>query len=95
MTISHYDIRFETDDRGFTINNNGFFISNDTNGEYICSFTPSGIRFAGKTDNNIPTANGGFIDIDNYALKSVYDKKIAALEARIAALEAKHPEATA
>lgn len=48
------------------INNNGFFISND-DGEYICSFTPSGISFAGKTDNNIPTANGGFIDIDNFA----------------------------
>lgn len=66
MTISHSDIRLETDDRDFTINNNGFFISND-DGEYICSFTPSGIRFAGKTDNNIPTANGGFIDIDNFA----------------------------
>lgn len=67
MTISHSDIRLETDDRDFTINNNGFFISNDDDGEYICSFTPSGIRFAGKTDNNIPTANGGFIDIDNFA----------------------------
>lgn len=67
MTISHSDIRLETDDRDFTINNNGFFISNDYDGEYICSFTPSGIRFAGKTDNNIPTANGGFIDIDNFA----------------------------
>lgn len=66
MTISHYDIRLEADDRDFTINNNGFFISNN-DGEYICSFTPSGIRFAGKTDNNIPTANGGFIDIDNFA----------------------------
>lgn len=67
MTISHSDIRLETDDRDFTINNNGFFISNDDDVEYICSFTPSGIRFAGKTDNNIPTANGGFIDIDNFA----------------------------
>lgn len=67
MTISHSDIRLETDDRDFTINNNGFFISNDDDGECICSFTPSGIRFAGKTDNNIPTANGGFIDIDNFA----------------------------
>lgn len=67
MTISHSDIRLETNDRDFTINNNGFFISNDDDGEYICSFTPSGIRFAGKTDNNIPTANGGFIDIDNFA----------------------------
>lgn len=66
MTISHSYIRLETDDRDFAINNNGFFISKD-NGEYICQFTPSGIRFAGKTDNNIPTANGGFIDIDNFA----------------------------
>lgn len=39
----------------------------DNGGECICSFTPSGIRFAGKADNNIPTANGGFIDIDNFA----------------------------
>lgn len=67
MTISHSNIRLETDDRDLTINDNGFFISNDDGGEYICSFTPSGIRFAGKTDNNIPTANGGFIDIDNFA----------------------------
>lgn len=92
MTISHSDIRLETDSRDFTINNNGFFVSNDADGEYICQFTRSGITFAGKTDDDIPTANGGFIDISNYVLKSVYDQKIAALEARIAALEAKHPE---
>ena len=42
--------------------------------------------FALKTD--IP-------EIDTYVLKSVYDEKIAALEARIAVLEAKHPEAAA
>lgn len=54
-----------------------------------------GIKFAGKTNKDIPTANGGFIDIDNYVRFSVYDEKIAALEARIAALEAKHPEAAA
>ena len=67
MTVSHSDIRLETDDHDFTINNNGFFISNNDDGEYICSFTPSGIRFAGKTDNNIPTANGGFISLDDFA----------------------------
>lgn len=54
-----------------------------------------GIKFKGKTNKDIPTANGGFINIDNYVRLSVYDEKIAALEARIAALEAKHPEATA
>lgn len=55
----------------------------------------TGIKFAGKSSNEIPAANGSFININNYVLKSVYDKKIAALEARIAALEAKHPETAA
>lgn len=35
------------------------------------------------------------IDINNYVQKSVYDEKIAAFEARIQALEAKHSEAAA
>lgn len=52
-----------------------------------------GIKFKGKTNKDIPTANGGFINIDNYVRLLV--EKIAAIEARIAALEAKHPEATA
>lgn len=54
-----------------------------------------GIKFAGKSGSDIPTANGSFINIDRYVLKSVYDEKIEALEARIAALEAKHTQATA
>ena len=36
-----------------------------------------------------------YLDLSQYVLKSVYDEKIAALEARIAALEAKHPETAA
>lgn len=51
-----------------------------------------GIRLMGGDDNHVLTSNASTIDITQYALKSVYDEKIAALEARIAALEAKHTE---
>lgn len=53
--------------RDFTINNNGFFVSDDANGEYICSFTHTGIRFADKTDKDIPTAGGTFINVNDLA----------------------------
>lgn len=43
------------------------------------------------TDGTI-SVDTSTIDIIQYVLKSVYDEKIAALEARIAALEAKHTE---
>lgn len=94
-TISHTGINFETDINDVAINQNGFFVSRDSDDANLCSFTPSGIKFAGKTDDDIPTANGTFKPISDFVLKSAYDEKIAALEARIAALEAKHPEATA
>lgn len=89
---------------------------NDNDDNYNIAITSNGIKLRGRNKNEIPTANGGFIDINNYALKtelptvptkvselqndsefivkSVYDEKIAALEARIAVLEAKHPEVT-
>ena len=51
-----------------------------------------GIRLMGGDNNHVLTSNATTIDITQYALKSVYDKKIAELEARIAALEAKHAE---
>lgn len=54
-----------------------------------------GLQFFERSETEIPTAGGDFINIDDYVLKSVYNEKIAALEARIAALEAKHTEATA
>jgi hypothetical protein len=53
-----------------------------------------GIKFKGKS-NFIPTADGNFVKMDQFAPMSEYKKKIAALEARIAALEAKYSEATA
>ena len=53
-----------------------------------------GLAFVGRReDNEVPTTDGSFISLNNYVLKSEYNKKITALEARIAALEAKHQEA--
>lgn len=53
-----------------------------------------GLAFEGRRETNeVPTTDGSFISLNNYVLKSEYNKKITALEARIAALEAKHQEA--
>ena len=61
----------------------------------IFSIGQDGIEFKGRKNTEVPVADGsGFADLNDYVLKSVYDEKIAALEARIAALEAKHPEVT-
>ena len=51
-----------------------------------------GLRLRNGDNNHVLTSYGSTIDITQYVLKSVYDEKIAALEARIAALEAKHVE---
>lgn len=59
-----------------------------------------GIKFKGKAASDIPTAGGDFVKMSNFVLTPEYNNKIklletsiARLEARIAALEAKHPEA--
>lgn len=54
-----------------------------------------GIKFKGKTNSYIPTAGGDFIGIERFVPMSIYSEKIEALEARIKALEFKHPEAAA
>lgn len=47
-----------------------------------------GVSLYNGDNNHVLTSGGSTIDITQYVLKSVYDEKIAALEARIAALEA-------
>lgn len=66
-------------------------------GTSYCVFGLSkyGVQLKDGDDNHVLTSNASTIDITQYVLKSVYDEKIAALEARIAALEAKHAEAAA
>lgn len=66
-TISHTGINFETDINDVAINEDGFFVSRDSDDAHLCSFTPSGIKFAGKTGSDIPTANGTFINVNNFA----------------------------
>ena len=52
-------------------------------------------NYALKTElPTVPTKVSELQNDSEFIVKSVYDEKIAALEARIAALEAKHPEAT-
>ena len=66
-TISHTGINFETDINDVAINQDGFFVSRDSDDAHLCSFTPSGIKFAGKTTKDIPTANGTFVNSDDFA----------------------------
>lgn len=66
-TISHTGINFETDINDVAINEGGFFVSRDSDDAQLCSFTPSGIKFANKTNKDIPTANGDFVNISDFA----------------------------
>lgn len=63
-------------------------------GDSTIALSSNGVTLPISDPNRVLTSFGTTIDITQYVLKSVYDEKIAALEARIAALEAKHPEAT-
>lgn len=66
-TISHTGINFETDINDVAINQDGFFVSRDSDDAHLCSFTPTGIRFVDKTDKDIPTADGTFINVNDLA----------------------------
>lgn len=83
MTISHNGIKLETNGTDISINGSGFFVDDDSDGTNLCSFTPLGIRFAGKTDNDIPTAKGTFIDISNYATRDFVTAGLSAKQNKI------------
>ena len=75
-----------------TLNVDSFGVYNNNDDSVIFKLNQYGIKLEDGDDNHVLTSNASTIDIREYASKSVYDKKIAALEARIAALEAKHAE---
>lgn len=80
----------------FRIDETHFKIGDKINDSFVVEINANGIEFRNRKNTEVPVADGsGFADLNDYVLKSVYDEKIAALEARIAALEAKHPEAAA
>ena len=76
-----------------TLNVDSIGVYSNNDNSVIFKLNKYGIKLEGGDDNHVLTSNASTIDITQYALKSVYDKKITALEARIAALEAKYTEA--
>lgn len=72
------------DDESFQVFNNGD----------RTEYTINGIK-SSKFHDCLATSDGTFVPLSEFVDTATYDSKIAALEARITALEAKHPEAAA
>lgn len=83
MTISHNGIELEAYETTISINPSGVFVDSTSDGTLLYSFTPLGIRFAGKTENDIPTANGSFIDISKYATRDFVTAGLSAKQNKI------------
>ena len=87
------DIYRRFDDIDTSVDNEGIFVSSwnnlteETEGVRIKN---SGISITNGSQNEVFATDGSIADLTQYVLKSIYDEKIAALEARIAALEANH-----
>lgn len=97
VSISDGEIQIKNTVSGLSLTNSFIWlkeISNNGSTEtLLVQLDKNGLRLRDGDNDHVLTSYGSTIDITQYALKSVYDKKIAALEARIAALEAKHAEA--
>ena len=82
----------------FQLNNNGVTLEGGRDDRVLTSngSTIDITQYALKSElPTVPTKVSELQNDSEFIVKSVYDEKIAALEARIAALEAKHQEATA
>lgn len=80
----------------FELDENGLRLRGGDNNHVLTSYgsTIDITQYAKKTElPTVPTKTSELQNDSEFITKSVYDEKIAALEARIAALEAKHPEA--
>lgn len=108
-TISHNGIEFETDENNVFINDNAINITSSKSAnktklglgfitfyynDNVVKFSSEGIR-SNKFKNCLATSDGTFIPLSEFVDTPTYNSKIAALEARITALETKHTEATA
>ena len=104
----NYVVYSSKDQNGYVIDNTITVIGNNTTNktkivaggitfyykDNVVKYSSEGIK-SNKFKNCLVTSDGTFEPISDFVLSSAYNEKIAALEARIAALEAKHPEATA
>ena len=98
VTLNPEGISFINGESVSIINSNGVSLPNgDTNHVLTSAATTIDINnYVQKSElPTVPTKVSELQNDSEFITKSVYDEKIAALEARIAALEAKHPEATA
>lgn len=80
----------------FELDKNGLRLRHGDNNHVLTSYgsTIDITQYAKKTElPTVPTKTSELQNDSEFITKSVYDEKIAALEARIAALEAKHTEA--
>lgn len=108
-TISHNGIELETDKNNVSINDNAIDITSNKSAnktklglgfitfyynDNVVKFSSEGIK-SNKFKNCLATSDGTFIPLSEFVDTATYDSKIAALEARITALETKHAEATA
>lgn len=73
---------------------NGLTCYERRSGSELCRFNSNGIT-SYKHNNCLATSDGSFKPISDFVLSSAYNEKIAALEARITALETKRPEEAA
>lgn len=109
MTIGHTGIEFETDKNNVSINDSAIDITSNKSSnktklglgfitfyynDNVVKFSSEGIR-SSKFHDCLATSDGTFIPLSEFVDTATYDSKIAALEARITALETKHAEATA
>lgn len=109
MTIGHTGIEFETDKNNVSINDSAIDITNNKSSnktklglgfitfyynDNVVKFSSEGIK-SSKFHDCLATSDGTFIPLSEFVDTATYDSKIAALEARITALETKHAEATA
>lgn len=103
FSLTDGGIKYRIGRMGILLSPQGFFVTEDGNFDINISSTTiqlgktanpnvkinaNGISLPNGDNNHVLTSNASTIDITQYVLKSVYDEKIAALEARIAALEA-------
>lgn len=97
VSISDGEIQIKNTVSKLSLTNSFIWLKKISNNERVetllVELDENGLRLRDGDNDHVLTSYGSTIDITQYALKSVYDKKIAALEARIAALEAKHAEA--
>lgn len=87
------DINRDFDDISTSVSNEGVFVSSFNNLTYETEgvrIKNSGISITNGSQNEVFATDGSIADLTQYVLKSIYDEKIAALESRIAALEANH-----